>query len=80
MKNILNKIPTRRACTIKDKILPPKSQDELKKENEWERIQKKADENSAQRENNNLMQIIRILAKDPTLTMQSMNSDQFRHR
>jgi hypothetical protein len=38
------------------------------------------EENSTRREVGNLMQIIRILAKDPTLTMVNTPIDEFRHR
>lgn len=47
--------------------------------NEMKQLEINFEENSARREVGNLMQIIRILAKDPTLTMVNA-PDEFRHR
>lgn len=56
------------------------AKNEIEKKHEWKIVQRDAEENSARREVGNLMQIIRILAKDPTLTMPTMNQEEFRHR
>lgn len=56
------------------------AKDELEKKAERKLMERNIEENSTRREVGNLMQIIRILAKDPTLTMPSMNPDEFRHR
>lgn len=46
-----------------------KAKEELDGRNEVKRMERNFEENSTRREVGNLMQIIRILAKDPTLTM-----------
>lgn len=60
-----------------------KAKEELDGRNEVKRMERNFEENSTRREVGNLMQIIRILAKDPTLTMiptqDELNNDRY-HR
>jgi len=53
---------------------------ELEQKAERRIMQRNIEADSERREVGNLMQIIRILAKDPTLTMPPVDLDKFLHR
>lgn len=55
------------------------AENQLDLRNEMKQLERNFEDNPARREVGNLMQIIRILAKDPTLTMVNAQ-DEFRHR